>query len=93
LINFEFAFRFNRRFYRMTAFKIRQLTAHFRKETLINTHFSTPDPRHLWGENATHPRGLFLNALDGVANPRDTQGIGRDSAPCQGIQKQASRAR
>jgi hypothetical protein len=29
----------------------------------MNAHFSTPDPRHLWGESATHPRGLFLNAL------------------------------
>jgi hypothetical protein len=41
----------------------------------MNTHFLTPDPRHLWGKNATHPRDLFLNALDGVANPRDTYGI------------------
>jgi hypothetical protein len=41
----------------------------------MNTHFSTPDPRHLLSESATHPRGLFLNALDGVANPRDTHGI------------------
>jgi hypothetical protein len=43
----------------------------------MNTHFSTPDPRHLWGENATHPRDLFLNVLDCVSNPRDTDGIGR----------------
>jgi hypothetical protein len=43
----------------------------------MNTHFSTPDPRHLWGDDATHPRGLFLNALDSVTNPRDTHGIGR----------------
>jgi hypothetical protein len=41
----------------------------------MNTHFSTPDPRHLWGESATHPRRLFLNALDSVTNPRDTHGI------------------
>jgi hypothetical protein len=42
----------------------------------MNTHFSTPDPLHLLGESATHPRGLFLNALDCVSNPRDTHGIG-----------------
>jgi hypothetical protein len=41
----------------------------------MNAHFSTPDPLHLLGENATHPSGLFLKALDGVENPRDTHGI------------------
>jgi hypothetical protein len=41
----------------------------------MNTHFSTSDPLHLCGENATHPRGPFLKALDGVENPRDTHGI------------------
>jgi hypothetical protein len=41
----------------------------------MNAHFSTPDPRHLLDENATHPSGLFLKALDGVENPRDTHGI------------------
>jgi hypothetical protein len=38
----------------------------------MNANFSTPDPLHLLGESATHPRGLFLNALDCVSNPRDT---------------------
>jgi hypothetical protein len=41
----------------------------------MNANFSTPDPRHLLGESATHPRDLFLNALDCVSNPRDTHGI------------------
>jgi hypothetical protein len=41
----------------------------------MNTHFSTPDLRHLWGDSATRRRGLFLNALDSVKNPRDTHGI------------------
>jgi hypothetical protein len=30
----------------------------------MNSHFSTPDPRHLLSENATHPSGLFLKALN-----------------------------
>jgi hypothetical protein len=43
----------------------------------MNAHFSTPDSLHLLGESATHPRGLFLNALDCVSNTHDTHGIGR----------------
>jgi hypothetical protein len=41
----------------------------------MNAHFSTPDTLHRLGENATHPSGLLLKALDGVENPRDTHGI------------------
>jgi hypothetical protein len=41
----------------------------------MNTHFSTPDLRHLLGEITTQPRDLFLKALDCVVNPGDTHGI------------------
>jgi hypothetical protein len=34
----------------------------------MNARFSTPALLHLLDENATHPSGLFLKVLDGVAN-------------------------
>jgi hypothetical protein len=35
----------------------------------MNTHFSTPDPRYLLGDNATRLRALFLKALAALQKP------------------------
>ncbi len=41
----------------------------------MNAEVYTHDVTHHVGEYATHPIELCLQALDGVANPRDTHGI------------------